>query len=100
MGGGDGKMRMGRMRGRKKNRRRMKADAEQHQLRTTVAGEPDRAQRERGETMLEDGKDGKNPHWRNGRVGKKLNGALLRLADKDRWGDEEGRKRHQDIHAP
>lgn len=46
----------------KKNRRRMKADAEQHQLRTTAAGEPDRARNERRETMLEEGKDRKNPH--------------------------------------
>lgn len=36
------------------NRRRMKADREQHQLRMTVAGEADRAQRERRETVLED----------------------------------------------
>lgn len=69
-----------------KNRRRMKADAEQHQLRTTADGEPDRARRERRETMLEEGKDRKNPHWRNGGVGKKLNRPLLRLADKERRG--------------
>lgn len=85
-------MRMGRMRGREKNRRRMKADAEQHQLRTTAAGEPDRAHIERRETILGEGKDRKNPHWRNGGVGKKLNGELLRLADNERRGMLGGEK--------
>lgn len=47
----------GGMRGREKNKRRMKADAEKHQLKTTAAGEPDRARRERRETMLEERKD-------------------------------------------
>lgn len=56
-----------------KNRRRMKADTEQHQLRTTAAGEADRARGERRETMLEDEEDRKNPHWRNGRVKEKKN---------------------------
>lgn len=78
-----------------RNKRRMKAGAEKHQLRTTAAGEPDRVWRERRE--LEEGKDRKNPHWRNGGVGKKLKGALLRLADKERHGDGEGGEQGTEI---
>lgn len=64
------------------DRWRMKADAEQHQLRTTAAGEPDMAQRGRKkrESMLKS-------HWRNGGAGeKKLNEALVRLADRELGG--------------
>lgn len=46
VGEGEGKMRMEAMRGRgEKNKQRMKADTEKHQLETTAAREPDRAWR-------------------------------------------------------
>lgn len=88
MGGGEDEGEIGG----KKNRPRMKADTEQHQLKTTAAGEADRPQRERRETMVEEGNDRTNPHWRNGGVGKKLKRALLRLADKEKQWDKEWRK--------
>lgn len=65
-------------------RRRMKADTEQYQLRTTAAGEPDRAQRERKKTMLEEGKDRANPHWRHGGVGNKTGDKQTR-SDRMAW---------------
>lgn len=81
-----------------KNKQRMKADAEKHQLRTTAAGEPDRARRERRETTLEEGKDRKNPHWRNGGVEKKNDRSSIEAS---RQGEtRNGRKRHWNIHAP
>lgn len=42
--------------GRKKNKQRMKAGAQKHQLKMTAAGKPGR---ETGETTEEDGKGGK-----------------------------------------
>lgn len=68
VGGGGGEM--GGFDGERKgkHKRRMKANVEKHQLRTTAAGEPDRARRERRETILEQGKQRKR-HWQNGGVG-------------------------------
>lgn len=100
-GGGEGKMRMGGMRGREKNKRRMKADAEKHQLKTTAAGEPDRARRERRETMLEERKDRKNPQWRNGGVGEKNKRRNIEAGRQGETGRQgRGRKRRRYIHAP
>lgn len=74
-----------------RNKRRMKAGAEKHQLRTTAAGEPDRVWRERRE--LEEGKDRKNPHWRYGGVGKKTERSTIEVG---RQGEtrRRGRARH------
>lgn len=73
-----------------KNMRRMKADTEQHQLRMTADGEPDRAQRERRETMLEEGEDRKNSHWRNGGVGKKTELSTIEAGRQGEMGDKGG----------
>lgn len=72
------------------DRRRMKADAEQYQLRTTAAGEPDRAQRERKKAMLEEGKDRKNPHWRNGGVGNKTERSAIEAGRRGETGGRGG----------
>ena len=71
----------------------MKADAEKHQLRTTAAGEPDRARRE-GESWKRE----KTERILTGEMEelgkKKLKGALLRLADRERQGGEDEGERH------
>lgn len=54
--GGEGEVKMRNER-KGKNKQGMKADTENHQLRTTATIEPDRAWTERTETVLEERKD-------------------------------------------
>lgn len=55
----------------------MKADTENHQLRTTATGEPDRAWTEKRETMLGERKDKESSleKWRGASQQKNLNRA-------------------------
>lgn len=75
----------------------MKAEAEQHQLRTTAAGEPDGAQRERGETLCKKrGRDGENPHCRMEEL-KKIIRTKHRGWQTGRDGETDGGKKGMEI---